>query len=110
MLSHIQPSALIGLVAGYAGHALALGGILAIFVVLVHAKPLLAQVIATLSVPLPRDCRFHALSELDCCRTFGMLTNIDPIASGIANTPFPFWRSVGAGDDPRNVTCAGERL
>jgi hypothetical protein len=51
MLSHIQPSALIGLVAGYAGHALALGGILAIFVVLVHAKPLSAQVIATLSVP-----------------------------------------------------------
>jgi hypothetical protein len=43
-LSHIQPSALIGLVAGYAGHALTFGGILAVFVVLVHAKPLLAQV------------------------------------------------------------------
>jgi hypothetical protein len=31
MLSHIQPSALIGLVAGRAGHALAFGGILAMF-------------------------------------------------------------------------------
>jgi len=40
MLSHIQPSALIGLVAGQAGHALAFGGILAVFVVFVHAKPL----------------------------------------------------------------------
>jgi hypothetical protein len=40
MLSHIQPTALVGLVAGQAGHALAFGGILAVFVVFVHAKPL----------------------------------------------------------------------
>jgi hypothetical protein len=38
MLSHIQPSALIGLVAGQAGHALAFGGILAKFVVFVHGE------------------------------------------------------------------------
>jgi hypothetical protein len=63
MLSHIQPSALIGRVAGYAGHALAFGGILAIFVVLVHAKPLLAQVVVALSVPLPRGCWFRALFQ-----------------------------------------------
>ena len=40
MLSHIQPSALIGLVAGQAGHALAFGGILAYSLSLFMAKPL----------------------------------------------------------------------
>jgi hypothetical protein len=43
MLSHIQPSALVGLVAGQAGHALGFGGIL-------MAQPL-AQVLAVYPFP-----------------------------------------------------------
>ena len=40
MSSHIQPTTLVGLVASQAGYALAFGGILAVFVIFVHAKPL----------------------------------------------------------------------
>jgi hypothetical protein len=108
------PSALIGRVAGYAGHALALSSILAVFVVLVHAKPLLAQVVVALSVPLSRQLLVsRSLSELDCSRTFGMLTLLTCTQSrraDSADTSLPFWRSVRAGDDPRNVTRAGERV
>ena len=37
-----------------------------------------------------------------------LLTWTPPCRADSANTPFPFWRSVRARDDPRNVTRAGE--
>ena len=39
-----------------------------------------------------------------------LLTWTAPCRADSANTPFPFWRSVRARDDPRNVTRAGERV
>ena len=70
--------------------------------------------LAVLSVPLTRllvSCSL--LKALNCCRTFWMLTLLTwtpACRADSANTPFPFWRSVRARDDPRNVTRAGERV